>query len=1059
MITKRPTLLLWSFSLCLFGLLASLAHAQTPTGIIAGAVTDQAGAPVGSARINIVNRDGRLTRNLISSNEGNYSAAALPPGSYKVIVEATGFSPLERMAAVETGITTTVNLMLQISSLKETVTVSDAAPLLHYDQHQVDGLVSRKQIEGLPLNGRNFLELAKLEPGVTTPTSSSGNRTFVPVLGSPAANNGSRTRVTVDGGSIMAVFLGGSAMQFSQEVVREFQLTSANFDLSTGETASGAVNIVTRSGENLFHGTAFYFYRDHNLAAYPALSRDPTNPDPFFQRPQFGFDLGGPLRKDRLFFFANWERNDQRGVASAQPRTPEVVHFGKVAASPTLGTLLSARLDWSATQNNDFFLRYSHDSSHGFGPSTSSSAGGLSSLPSNWTENNGWADQIIAALTSTLRPDIVNELRLSYFFISNDQRAAQPADCSSGCIGLGWPQISVSGASFTIGSSLRSKNLGRRYQLADALTWQIKTHRLRMGFDYEYSRGGLISTTDEPVQMVLYSPADVRKYNALPSTLPALRIPLPNAFTTIDDILSLPVQSFTIGIGNPEPYQPNLRRTKTGNLWHLYWQDTWHFNPRLTINYGLGWFYDPHPDRDLTKPAYLTPIFGTAGLEPPKADRNNFSPSLGFAWVVSRDQRTVIRGGAGIYYDPFNINTMLDLERNALGPRGTGRTDYQNTRVLNPLPNIPGLLPGLPFNLTNPTQFTGSQLMTILPALRADLTLQHGDPNSRDFSVRNIDVDKLGLVGVSDLVTSYATHLSLGFQRELARNTVLSADFVYRHFIHTSVLPTDYNHFFSVHGSVIPLCNSAQIDDPKALCSAGPIMVIDEFGRARYTGLLVRLEKRFSSRTQFLASYAYSRNVGTNRVNNDNWFEGYGPLDRDVPHILNVSAVIDLPWKFQLGFNSNYASKPPFTAVVTGLDFNGDGTDGDALPGTSVNRFNRGLGKDDLRRFVEEFNQNFAGRFTPRNQPIPRITLPTDYEFGDNYLTQDLRLSRSFVFHEVYKLTLIGEVFNILNVANLSGYSGNLGNTATFGQPTRRVDQVFGSGGPRAFQFAAKISF
>jgi hypothetical protein len=241
----------------------------------------------------------------------------------------------------------------------------------------------------------------------------------------------------------MAVFLGGSAMQFSQEVVREFQLTAANFDLSTGETASGAINIVTRSGGNEFHGAAFHFYRDHNLAAYPALSRDPTNPDPFFQRQQFGFNLGGPLRRDRLFFFANWERNDQRGVASAQPRTPEFVHFGQVAASPTFGTLLSACVDLRATQNNDFFLRYSHDGSHGFGPSTSSSAGGLSSLPSNWTENHGWADQTIAALTSTLRPDFVNELRLSYFFISSGQRAAQPADCPSGCIGLGWPQISV----------------------------------------------------------------------------------------------------------------------------------------------------------------------------------------------------------------------------------------------------------------------------------------------------------------------------------------------------------------------------------------------------------------------------------------------------------------------------------------------------------------------------------------------------------------------------------------------------------------------------------------
>ncbi len=1035
-------------------LCASTTHAQAPTGTIAGVVADAAGAPVVGARVRIINRDSGLTRNLTTSQEGDCSAAALPPGVYRVTAQAAGFSPLERTATVEAGTTTTVNLALQIGEVREQVTVSDATPLLRYDHHQVGGLVSRNQIENLPLNGRDFLELAKLEPGVTTPTRTTGNRTFVPVLGSPGANSGSRTRVTVDGGSIMAVFLGGSAMGFSQEVVREFQLTSANFDLATGETASGAINIVTRSGGNEFHGGGFYFYRDHNLAGYPALNRDLANPDPFFQRRQFGFNLGGPLRRDRLFFFANLERNDQQGVASAQPRTPEFVNFGQIASTPSRGALLSARLDFRATQNNYFYLRYSHDRSRAFSPTR-----GASALPSNWRRQQAWADQSLAALTSTLRPTLINELRFSYFFISLSEKAGQPEDCPSGCVGLGGPEISVSGASFVIGNSFRGQNLGRRYHLADSITWQVKAHRLRFGFEYEYSRGGPVLTDNEPVQMVLYSPEDVRRYNVRPTTLPNLRIPLPASFTTVEDILRLPVQSFIIGIGNAQPYQPNGGRTKTGHLWRLYWQDTWRLHPRLTVNYGLGWFYDPHPDRDLSKPAYLEPIFGEEGLKPPKADRNNFSPSLGFAWAGTRDGRTVIRGGGGIYYDVFNINIMLDQERNALGPRGTGRTNYQHTRIANPLPNIPGVPFLVPFNLTNPTLFTGTHLMTILPALRADLLQRRGDPNNLDFSIRNIEVDKVGQVGLRDLATPYATHLSLGVQRELARNLVLSADFVYRHFIHTPMLPADYNHFFSVRGPVIPICIGAQRDDPQALCSAGPINVVDQFGRATYRGLLVRLEKRFSGRTHFLASYAYSSNVGTNRVNNDNWLEGYGPLDRDVPHILNLSAVVELPWKLQLGFNSSYYSKPPFTAFVAGVDFNGDGTDGDALPGTNVNRFNRGLGKEELRRAVDAFNENFAGRRTPRNQPIPRITLPADYEFGDNYLTQDLRLSHTFVFREKYKLMLIGEVFNFLNIANLSGHSGNLANTATFGQPTRRVDQVFGSGGPRAFQLGARVSF
>jgi len=139
----------------------------------------------------------------------------------------------------------------------------------------------------------------------------------------------------------------------------------------------------------------------------------------------------------------------------------------------------------------------------------------------------------------------------------------------------------------------------------------------------------------------------------------------------------------------------------------------------------------------------------------------------------------------------------------------------------------------------------------------------------------------------------------------------------------------------------------AQTGDPQALCSAGQLALLTNSVAPR-TKSCWSLEKRFSRTTQFLASYAYSKNVGTNRVNNDNWSEGYGPLDRDVPHILNLSAVVELPWGLQLGFNSSYYSKLPFTTFVAGLDFNSDGTDGDALPGTSVNRFNRGLGKEDL---------------------------------------------------------------------------------------------------------------
>jgi hypothetical protein len=158
-----------------------------------------------------------------------------------------------------------------------------------------------------------------------------------------------------------------------------------------------------------------------------------------------------------------------------------------------------------------------------------------------------------------------------------------------------------------------------------------------------------------------------------------------------------------------------------------------------------------------------------------------------------------------------------------------------------------------------------------------------------------------------------------------------------------------------------------------------------------------------------------------------------------------------------LGLNFTYSSAPPFNALVGGIDFNGDGTTGDLLPGTTMGQFNRGLGRTDLVRLVHLFNQTYAGT-TAHGRVIPTLILPASYTFGDSLQSLDLRLSRSFILHERWHLSLIGEVFNLYNKANLTGYSGDLTSPA-FGQPTGRATQVFGSGGPRAFQLAMRGSF
>src|SRR5262249_55675507 len=233
---------------------------------------------------------------------------------YEVKVELSGFRTLVRDAQVLAGSDTTANFVMTPSATREVITVEAATAQINYDSHTVAGSIERDRIQELPLNGRNFTQLAATQPGVTVvagATSSRNSPIAVTVLGGSGAF-GAQTLMTLDGLKIMDEYDGtGGQINFSQELVQEFQLSSVNFDLATGITSVGALNIVSRSGGNAYHGSGFFYYRDHPMAAYPALKRSALNPDPYFARRTPGFYFGGPLQKDKLFFFVNFERQSQ----------------------------------------------------------------------------------------------------------------------------------------------------------------------------------------------------------------------------------------------------------------------------------------------------------------------------------------------------------------------------------------------------------------------------------------------------------------------------------------------------------------------------------------------------------------------------------------------------------------------------------------------------------------------------------------------------------------------------------------------------------------------------
>ncbi|MBS1876910.1 MAG: TonB-dependent receptor [Acidobacteria bacterium] len=1036
---------------------------QAPTGTIVGVVQDESGAVFPNALVTVSNKATGAARTVASSAAGAYSVSALQAGEYEVKAVADGFRTTVRAATVEVGATTTVELLLQVGASKDVVTVEAATAQVEYERHNVDGVITRQKIQELPLNGRSYLQLAFLEPGVTVSPGNTAqyNSLFsISVLGGDSG----KTSISVDGGGIRNVVDGNSSMNFSQEVVQEFQLSSANFDLSTGITSVGAVNVVTRTGGNDFHGSGYFFFRDHNMAAYPALKRNAFSPDPFFARRNPGFWLGGPVMKDRLFFFFNLENMNQMQLFTVQPDLPSVAGLAINKGSPYHGKTLSARLDYRMSPNNALFLRYSHDGNNTFGPKSVT-------LPSNWLRNTNWSDQSVLGFTSSIRPTMVNDFRVNFTYWSNRNLFPRESDCP-GCIGLGLPQVTLVGSSnFTIGNT-QNATQGRdvrRVTLLDNFTWQKGSHRFRWGTDLEYAAGTGFWGFCDPGCVVAFSPEYVR--SVVPTPYLALLFPnLPTTIKTNADVMSLPFAGGVIGIGDssqPPPY--NVDQAKANKHLRFYFQDTWRLTPRFTLNYGLAWSFETNlVNHDLTKPAYLAPLYGS-DLSATGNNYKNWSPAVGFAYQADRSAKTVVRGGFGIYYDTEVLSNRLQ-ERGLIGPVGNGRVQYPSSGFVNTIPGILNVGTLSPLAVGSPAPngdglytMTVGQFLGLVGAQSPAIAAALAPKNSNDLTIRNINLAKSGSdLYPRDFPVQRGLHFSLGVQRQIRSDMAVTVDFVRRVYLNTLIDELDYNRFNRfINGKqspVIPVCTGSQASDPAANCSRGPFTFWTPGGRDVYNAALVKFDKRFSRRYQFTASYALTNAHGYNGVYNmDQWNSSWGP--QGARHILNLSGIVDLPFGFELGVISSSSSRGPVMAFVSGVDLTGSGVSTTPIPGVPFNSFNRGSGKAELAQAVANWNTTYAGKKDARGQTIPALQLPASYDFGRAFTSQDVRLTKKFTWRDRYTLSVFAEGFNIFNVANLSGYNFNLNDASTFGQPTQRVGQVFGSGGPRAFQLGGRFIF
>src|SRR5262245_13564659 len=671
-------------------LVNGIALAQNATGSIRGAVTDEQGAALPNATVIVTNKATESSRKLTTNSDGSYAAENLQPGEYEVRIELRGFISQLRLLNVQIGRTTVVDVSMQVGGAQESVTVTADTPVIDASSNTIAGVVTLDRVDKLPLNGRGFLTLALLEPGVQVNYSAApgagGPNTFfsVSVAGAPA----NQTLISVDGIRSNERITGGTAQNFSSETVQEFQISTASFDLSSGTTAVGAVNIVSRTGANAFHGSGFFYFRDHNMSAYPSLKRDSFNPDPFFARRQSGFTLSGPIKKDKLFWFTNLEYTNQVGARTiGQYDDPIWDGYRHVAQSPLRDKQFNRRMDYKINDKHNAFLRGSYES----GSYTSTGTGNTGGLESTFVSGINHAWQGVAGVTSVLSSRWVNDVRVGYSFFSNrlGPPDASVCDIPEFCVNLGGARISVPGGpNFGNDAQVTQHRIPRQFQITDNVNWSKGAHRIRFGGNWEHlnwhgSWARLFTgnfSLFSPTQLRLLSATAI--YNALPATL---RDPTAGR-PSFADILKLPVSGpLAIGVGDPgQPPAFNRDEQAKNNAYRLYIQDSWQIRPSFTLNYGLAWsFEDNLLSRDLDKPEYLRPALGD-NLKPTRQDWNNFDPALGFAWSPGKSKKTVIRAGSGIFHQSaHNIYQRLG-ERGFIGPAGNGLVTLATTLFPNP---------------------------------------------------------------------------------------------------------------------------------------------------------------------------------------------------------------------------------------------------------------------------------------------------------------------------------------------------------------------------------------
>jgi hypothetical protein len=981
---------------------AAQAQARLTGADLEGTVRDESNAVLTGVTVTVVNSDTNVTRAAQTDSRGHFQVPALPPGTYRIKVELTGFGSQTREGLVLLlGQTAAIDFTLKLAAASEEVMVTAETPIVDPGQTAVSSVVREQQIASLPTNGRNFISFAVITAGATTDRTPQQGATVTSGL----TFSGQRARsnnIMVDGFDNNEAALGSVGATFSQEAVREFQVMANSYPAEFGKASGGVVNIVTKSGTNDVHGDAFMYFRDESLNSKEYFEKVDRFGDavdrekaPYSQY-QWGAVLGGPLRKDKTFFFLSFERLDieANNFVTIDPQAAAVlrangfpVELGNVPYDVRT-TSAMGKLDHHFSPNSSLMIRTAfsdtlNENIEPFGGIVARSRGALQ-LRQDWS--------VAVAQTNVLGGRWVNEGRLQFARQDLDVDSLDP-NCNGPCGDdpfKGGPTVELPGIA-SVGRQRFTPNPRKydRYQLMETLTFFGGGHSIKAGVEFNYIDNEVFSL---PLHF-----GGRYIFTALPPN-PAIGLTQP--ITALEALQrGLPALYFQ-GYGDPSggyTYQDLS----------LFVQDEWRVGNKLRIKPGVRYQRQFWPEIDFD----VSNVGGTRFRYTFPQDRNNIAPRLAIAFDPVGDGKTSIHGSYGFFYDN-HIATIVGV---ALAVDGR---DHVRGRTVGLPASIAGWqAPG--HRLPEPATAFPAAALTIDPAL----------------------------------VNPLAYHAAVGFDRALTRDLALSVNGIYARGKH-NIGTIDYNPRVPSLGG--PTRRPNDVGGVPGTSTIIPQYT--SYGETWYKGLTVSLSKRLSHNYQFLASYTLSdaednttdfasgfppENMGFGRNPADPsglplGFDPYhdrGPSTQDQRHRFVLSGLWQLPAKFQLSAIFSAASGRPFTALA-GADLNGDG-DGGALP------------QDRARRTPADPNSSVS-----RNSE----TLPRQ-------INVDARISKRFGLGGQASLEAIVEAFNLFNRANFSEVNNIFGRGAFPQDPQRdaqgRVtygtfDQALP---PRQVQLALRLGF